>query len=734
MWRLPTPCLLAAFVVAVAVLASLLAPQRAAAQPRAFSLKDDGGETQILADRIHQVGGATNLLVAVGNVEITRGTSRLLADRVELNQDTGEAIAQGKVVFFDGQDRLVGDRVDYNLKTGTGVVYNGSAFSAPHFRLSGERMDRVGEGLYEIQRGVFTTCEGDSPAWSFRVGSATADLDSLVYGTNASFWVGKIPLIPYIPFFAAALRRERQSGFLFPTLGVSSTKGAFASIPYFWAISDSQDLTLSLDVFTRRGVGLEAEYRYILSERARGAASGFFIHEALLGSARRQEIEEDRLRDQPQRTSAGTEENRGFFGLKHDWQITPRLTFKADVNLTSDDFVYRDYGDRLHDRSLQRTESNVSLSQRWDAWSLVGNLLWYQDLTTDQSVELQRLPEIRLHGVRQPIPGLPALFYEVEASYTQFVRQLGPEGPRLDLHPRVFLPLPIGVITVTPFLGGRATYYDQRVVGQRSIAKGTLTIEESVREDRLRAQAEAGLEAETRASRVFLLDGAAGLSALQHVVEPRVTYTEIRGVNQKALPQYDPSIDRIGKVSQVEYSLTNRLDARTVAGPDQEPIRWEMMRLVLSQIYNLLPAADEPFEDLRSDLILQPTRFLRFRGDAAYNVHGLGLRSGNTDLSATYRDVSLSVGTRYSEITNVNFFNATVAARLASFIDARASANWDLRTGAKVETRVGVDVRFQCWAIMLEYIDRHQNEDEVRFSVNLLGIGQVGSKTGLGLQ
>src|SRR4029077_13524581 len=97
-----------------------------------------GGEQEatILADHIQQVGGANELLIAEGNVEVTQGTSRLLADRVELNRDTGEAVAQGRVVFFDGQDRLVGNRVDYNLKTGTGIVYDASTFSAPYYHLS----------------------------------------------------------------------------------------------------------------------------------------------------------------------------------------------------------------------------------------------------------------------------------------------------------------------------------------------------------------------------------------------------------------------------------------------------------------------------------------------------------------------------------------------------------------------------------------------------------------------
>ncbi len=728
----------AALSLAGIALSLLLEAAPAWAQPKGpLTIREGGQETTILADQIQQVGGANELLIAVGNVEITQGASRLLADRVELNRDTGEAVAQGRVVFFDGQDRLVGDRVDYNLKTGTGIVYNASAFSAPYYRLSGEQMDRVGPGLYRVRRGVFTTCEGDDPAWSFKMGSGTVNLDDIVYGQNASFWIAdKVPLIPWVPFFAAAIRRERQSGFLFPELGNSSRKGFFAKVPYYWAISDSQDMTISLDTFTRRGVGAEGEYRYILSKEARGSFDGFFIRESLRDSAERARL------DIPQ--------NRGFFTFKHDWQIMDRLSLKVDSSATTDDLVFREYGDRLQDRSRQRAETNVFLSERWDTWSLVANVLWYQDLTTPVATELQRAPEIKLQGLRQPIPGARNFLLETEGSFTHFYRVVGDGGVRLDFHPRVFLPVPVaGLFTLTPFAGGRLTYYDRRVVGSR-VTHGT-TVEDTIAEDRVRRLVEVGVEAETRASRVFQLHGAGGIAALQHVVEPRAILTEVRGLEQKALPQYDPGsrgvtggvdtgffgrtgVDNIGKVNEVTYSLTNRLNAKTVSGPDQEPVRWEMVRLALSQTFNIRKAAnqDQPFGDLTGDLIIQPNTLFRFRADAAYNMYGFGLRSANMDLTATYRDVALTVGSRFDDVVGTNFVTGQVSAKLLANLDGHVAVDYDVRNGSPVENRLGVDWRFQCFAIAAEYVNRHKNENEFRFSISLLGVGQAGTKVGLG--
>jgi len=84
------------------------------AQPGGVTGRAGGKEATVVADQIQPVGGATDPGCAVGNVEITRGQRRLLADRVDLNRGTGQAVAQGKVVFYDGPDRLVGERIDYS--------------------------------------------------------------------------------------------------------------------------------------------------------------------------------------------------------------------------------------------------------------------------------------------------------------------------------------------------------------------------------------------------------------------------------------------------------------------------------------------------------------------------------------------------------------------------------------------------------------------------------------------
>lgn len=681
---------------------------------------------------MQQIGGDSDLLLATGDVEITRGGTRLIADRVEINRATGEAVAQGKAVFFDGEDRLVGDRIDMNLNTGTGVVYKGSAFVPPYYRISGDRMDRLGEHVYSVREGTFTTCEGDDPAWFFRMGSAEANLGSLVTGTNTSFLVKGIPVIPWVPFFAAPLGDERKSGFLFPEYGSNSRYGLLARVPYYWVINDSQDVTVALDVFSKRGIGADLDYRYILSADTRGQLTAFGINEGFLDS----------------RQSEGLPQNRGWAKLNQISQVRPGLSVKIDSTVTSDDNIFKTYALTTADRVRQRAETNVYVTQRWNTFNLVGRVLWYQDLTQVRAVELQRTPEIKLTSLRQPLPGVPGLLYEGEASFVNFVREVGSAGIRADFHPRLYLPVPVaGLFTVTPYAGGRLTLYNREVVGignsqGPASVNSPVWIESTKHTNRLRQQLEAGMLVEARASRVYTLDGAGSIAALEHVIEPRANFIEIRGINQKATPQWDPGggsasgfdpgyeartgIDSLNKANEVTYSLTNRLNARTTSGLNEQPVRWELARMTVGQTFNFLPIGSQ-FKDLVAEAMVQPNEHLRLRADARYNVYGLGLREANAEISATFRDFSANVGPRFNEQQGFRFLQAGATARLSRFVDARVSSAWDVTAGRATEARGGLDIHFDCWAIATEYIYRYGQDSEFRFTINLLGVGQAGT-------
>jgi hypothetical protein len=283
-----------------------------------------------------------------------------------------------------------------------------------------------------------------------------------------------------------------------------------------------------------------------------------------------------------------------------------------------------------------------------------------------------------------------------------------------------------------------------------------------VYDPRLRRQVELGVEAQTQMNRVYTMDGTGGIATLQHSIEPRATLIEIRGLDQKAMPTYDPGystatgidpgyerahgIDRLGKANEVTYSVANVLRAKTVAGPDQQAVRWDLARFTLSQTYNFKPVS-QPVGDLYGDLALQPNERIRVAGYARYNMYGLGLREAAGTIGVVYPRFSFAAGPRFNEQGNTVVFGPQIAppgpqrtltaeatARVLPNFEVRAGAAWELVNGAtSVELRGGFEWRFDCWSIMATYIKRHQGDNEFRFSVNLLGIGQVGTSARPGL-
>ena len=691
-----------------------------------------GGEITITADQMEQPG--PNVLIARGNVELTRGTTRLLADRLEVNRETGDTVGLGRVIFYDGNDRLTGERIDYNFKTGTGVVHNGQARSAPYYRIGGQVMERLDESHYLVRRGIFTTCEDDPPTWSFRFGTADADLDDIVYGTNASIWVKNLPLLPWFPILGAAVRKERQTGFLFPTFGQSSRKGYFAEIPFYWAISDSQDLRLELDYYDKHGIGLTGEYRYVISRTAAGTIRAFGIHET------KQDANQLNTpgATTPDSASSGTgirkPDDRGWWGIQHNWIISPGFTFKADINGVSDDLVLREYADNLYDRSRQSVQSNLFVTKTWPSANLVANLFWYQDLTTLRPVELNRFPDVRFSLARQPVPGLlgvpilSTLTYEMSSQYTNFVRELGSEGARLDLFPRLALPLPVyGLFTITPFVAPRLTVFSKTATGSAQLGDGTI-IETTKDEPITRRSVDIGADFEARASRLYAVGGFAGVDALLHSIEPRATYTWRDGTNldPSRLPQW--LNDNTPEASNIVFSVVNRLRARTMAAAGTDPFRWEFLRFTLSSGYDF-KAVDRPVAPIRGELIIDPSRYVYFRADTSYSIYkGEEFQSGNTDLVLNLPQFAASVGTRYTKGSS-NFVTGTMRADLTRYLSANFSTAWDVRTDTFVENRVGVNFRFQCWALDFSYITRAKeqglsaSDNEFRFSLYLLGVG-----------
>ena len=78
---------------------------------------------------------------------------------------------------------------------------------------------------------------------------------------DAVFEIKGVPVL-YIPWFAHPdPSSKRRSGLLVPDIGVSSKLGVFYEQPYYWAISPSQDMTISPMVSAEVNPLVKVDYR-----------------------------------------------------------------------------------------------------------------------------------------------------------------------------------------------------------------------------------------------------------------------------------------------------------------------------------------------------------------------------------------------------------------------------------------------------------------------------------------
>ena len=200
---------------------------------------DDAVELQADSLTAQQGGGEVR---AVGHVVLRWREFRLLAERVMFRPEDGVAIAEGRVVLEDGDGNVLEcSRLEINTLNEQGEVTDGTLWIAREgYRVWGQHLRKTGARSYMVRDGGFTACDGTWPSWRVRAKELEVELEGYLIARDASFWVEGVPLL-YTPYLLFPVKLERQSGFLFPKFGYTSTDGLYGALRYYWAISDNVD-------------------------------------------------------------------------------------------------------------------------------------------------------------------------------------------------------------------------------------------------------------------------------------------------------------------------------------------------------------------------------------------------------------------------------------------------------------------------------------------------------------
>ncbi len=719
-------------------------------------------QVEITADRIEYFQ-LTDVYEANGSVVIVQGPMRLTSDHATLFSLSGTLIAEGHVHIKDRVSDVDAERLELNVNTEAGVLTNGQLYiNGTNTLFTGRLMQRFSEDHYRAKEGAFTNCdakEGEIPAWRLTFKDADLISGDRVYLKDTWLCVNDIPLVP-IPTFSYPVATARKSGLLVPTPGYDNRFGWTYRQSFFWALSPSQDLTISPQYWSDLGYGSDFEYRYVLDRKSKGQWQVSLLQQEHLPKVSGVDP-----------NSGNVKRTRALISGLHTQQINPDLRVVGSAFLVTDPEYLSQLSNSGAQRAMPSGDSSLFVNQRLANGNLYLLGQFLQPLNAGGKETFQRLPELG-HGVANYAPFGGPVLLGMDSRAGHFYREEGFQMSRVDLLPSLSTEqLQIGhVVGFTPQVKLRETYYTHSVATAKSTHRETLW---------------ASLEAASSLARRFDRDG--GRSVL-HTIEPKVVYEYVPPTDQSKIVQVD-DVDNLQKKNLVTYSLQSRL-----LGQNEKGATKSWLDLMLAQSYRpgsvqtearqfsfpgsaqfgtatqqIQPAttavAGKKFSDLwmravigdpalppvsapgQQQRSLLPTINNTLTMDAFFDPYGGGLSQWNADLrfqqeNNWYIEIGqrfTRAGTRvrrgdiwnpisfndvFTPTPELNFSTLTAAARLPFGWTIGAKAYYDFKNGQSPELDVVALYQNQCkcWSAgfyFLQFPDRQQ----YNFMINLTGIG-----------
>jgi len=538
---------------------------------------------------------ATRLLGAPRG-EASRALPIVLQARTLRGQPDLETVAEGDVEFRRGGLVIRADRLAYDVPEDRaralghvhiereGVVYKGRElqlyvqrfegfFLEPTFEFlnlgAGGRADRVdflGPGRSRAANASYTSCpreDGVEPDWVLRADRVHLDLEAnegIAEGAVLRFLGTPIVALPTLSF---PLSDARKSGWLPPTLNIDNRSGVELSVPYYWNIAPNRDATLAPRVITRRGLALDAEFRYLEPQHA--------------GEVQVDALPDDRL----------AETARGAVHWQHESGLPFGIRARADLTRVSDQEWWKDFPNRGLSITPRLLPSRVMFERPLALFGGSGlayaRVAQWQVLQGAEDVVVapyERMPQVGARAGGR----LGSWVWALESEYNRFAlpsaelaRAGRVGGERVHALGSVAYGEREAGLWLVPRLSLNAAAYDSDITGRARRAIPTFSID-------------AGLEFE-RAQTAF------GRS-LRQTLEPRLLYVNTPTRVQSHLPNYDAAakdfnfaslysenifsgVDRVSDGHQITAGVTTRLVDEATGG--------EALRLGIVQRYLFRP-------------------------------------------------------------------------------------------------------------------------------------------------
>jgi LPS-assembly protein len=649
------------------------------ASPRLQALRpgDVAGPSLPTVLQAQRIQGQPDLgTVAEGDAEFRRGGLVVRADRLAYDAVQDLASAKGQVRISHHGALYSGPELQLRVQRFEGW------FAQPTFEFTqlgaggrAERIEFIDSSRSRAITAEYTSCPRDdtqTPAWVLRADRVSLDLE-----TNEGVAEGATLRFLGLPILALAtlsfpLSDNRRSGWLPPSFDTDNRSGIEISAPYYWNIAPNRDATFTPRLITRRGLGLNSEFRYLEPEMQGAVAVDWLPKDTMAGRSR----------------EAVQWQHEGSLS-----QLSTGLRYGAEVVRVSDDEWWKDFpsaGRSLTARLLPlRARLEKSFSVPHGEGLAYARVLRWQVLQDADAVVVspyQRSPQVgvRLSGTTGLADRRP-VHYSFETEYNRFTlpgdtaaRADRTGGERWHAYGSFSWPWRDSGAFVVPRLSLNAASYGSRVLLPGALGNA-LDSSDRVSDRTTRVIPSFSVDSGLAFERQIQAFG----RPVRQTLEPRVLYVNTPYRAQSQLPNYDAAakdfnfasiysdnqfsgIDRVSDSHQLTAGFTTRfVDANSGA----EALRLGVVQRYLFRTQRVAAQSDgspdgPPLEQRFSDaLLLGSTNLVpNWTLDAAAQF--------NPEIRRSVRTI---VGTRYSPGA---FRTVSATYRLARGLSEQLELGW----------------------------------------------------------
>ena len=677
-------------------------------------------EIDLQADSAQASDG--NVYTLDGNAVVLYGPQRLEASNITYRQDDNELTAEGDIRFtapgliIDGQDATLYPDVEQGKLNN--ITYT---LTEAHGRGTASVLDLKDRYNQHLQQASYTTCPPDNHDWELTAKEVDLDrAEGIGTARNAKLAFKGVPFI-YTPYITFPIDDRRRSGLLVPRIGHTDETGADISVPYYWNIAPDKDAIITPRYMSDRGLMLSGEMRY-LNKHNEGTLSAEYLPS------------DDRFNN----------EDRSLIAIEHYGNPWPRLQTSVVASNVSDDRYFEDLGSNLVKASQSNLERTAEANYHGSFWGLGLKLQDFQTVDpalTRADKPYKQLPQVVFNAA--PESRLLGLKFSTRAEANYFTHSDGDiiKGTRVDVQPRVSLPVHRAAWYLDPAVSLRHTAYDLDNTSNGEDNKPS------------RTTPVVSLDAGT----FFERSSHWGDTSFVQTLEPRLFYLYIPDRNQDDIPVFDTGDydfnfwtlfrenrfsgpDRMGDANQVAVALTTRF-----LDPDNGVQRFSASLGSLFYFSNRnVTLPDEPVEtddssSIVGEITLNLARNWTAKSELQWNPHSSS--TARSDQHLQYRAGPrklINLAYRYrddiQEQTDFSFLWP-----LSQSWHMVGRWYYSLNDRETIETLAGLGYESCCWGAQLvgrSFIndDSDSRNTAIFFQLELKGLGRLGKKVDSALE